>query len=149
MLDGLHARCGGKTIPFVRMFYGSPSTNIREDGEGVEHTILQREGGEQGDPLMPLLFLLGLCALWRPPRKNSQRMHVCLHTSTTFTSCRQTQIGQVTCTRFCSDISTPTRGSASKEGDAGLEPQRDQASGMRRVAEDCAGGGFGSSSLAG
>ena len=59
MMDGLYSRCGGKAIPFVRMFNGSPSKYIWEDGEGVEHSILQGEGGEQGDPLMPLLFSLG------------------------------------------------------------------------------------------
>ena len=59
MLDGLYTHCGGETIPFVRMFYGSPSTYVWEDAEGVEHSILQGEGGEQGDPLMPLLYSLG------------------------------------------------------------------------------------------
>ena len=59
MLDGLYSRCGGKAIPFVRMFYSSPSVYIWEDAEGVEHSILQGEGGEQGDPLMPLLYSLG------------------------------------------------------------------------------------------
>ena len=28
MSDGLHTHCG--TVPFVRMFYGSPSTYVRE-----------------------------------------------------------------------------------------------------------------------
>ena len=55
MLDGKCTHCG-ETIPFVRMFYGSPSTYIWEDAEGVEHSILQGEGG---DPLMPLLYSLG------------------------------------------------------------------------------------------
>ena len=30
-----------------------------EDDDGVEHTIRQGEGGEEGDALMPLLFCLG------------------------------------------------------------------------------------------
>ena len=30
-----------------------------EDAEGVEHLIPQGEGGEQGDPMMPLLYSLG------------------------------------------------------------------------------------------
>ena len=59
MLDGLFSRCGVKAIPFVRMFYSSPSVYIWEDAEGVKHSILQGEGGEQGDPLMPLLYSLG------------------------------------------------------------------------------------------
>ena len=55
----LYARCGGKTLPFVRMFHGPPSRHIWEDGEGEEHTILQGEGGEQEDPLMLLSHSLG------------------------------------------------------------------------------------------
>ena len=41
-------------------FYGSPSTYLWEDEEGVNHEIPQGEGGEQGDPLMLALFALGL-----------------------------------------------------------------------------------------
>ena len=59
MLDGLLNRVGGEALPFVRMFYGSPSSYMWEDADGVEHTIRQGEGGEQGDALMPLLFCLG------------------------------------------------------------------------------------------
>ena len=48
-------------LPFVR------SICARQDREGVKHRIVQAEGGEQGDPLMPLLFSLGihdsLCAV--------------------------------------------------------------------------------------
>ena len=50
---------GGQALPFVWMFYGSPSSYIWEDSCGVAHTIRQGEGGEQGDALMPLLFSLG------------------------------------------------------------------------------------------
>ena len=50
---------GGQAIPFVRLFYGSPSSYLWEDSSGITHTIPQGEGGEQGDPLMPLLFSLG------------------------------------------------------------------------------------------
>ena len=60
MLDGLmNVERGGKVVPFVRMFYGSPSSYLWDDASGVTHTIPQGEGGEQGDPLMPLLFSLG------------------------------------------------------------------------------------------
>ena len=50
---------GGEVLPFVLMFYGSPSSYFWEDEGGVTHSIAQDEGGEQGDPLMPLLFALG------------------------------------------------------------------------------------------
>ena len=46
-------------LPFVSMFYGSPSEYLWEDNEGTVHRIPQGEGGEQGDALMPLLFALG------------------------------------------------------------------------------------------
>ena len=52
-------------LPFVRQFYGNPSRYLWEDDEGVVHEIDQGEGGEQGDPLMPLLFSLGQHAALR------------------------------------------------------------------------------------
>ena len=61
MLEGLRTvEGGGDALPFVMQFYGSPSTYLWEDEEGVNHEIPQGEGGEQGDPLMPALFALGL-----------------------------------------------------------------------------------------
>ena len=60
MLDGLLKMENGDQIrPFVRCFYGSPSTYLWEDEMGVTQNIQQGEGGEQGDPLMPMLFALG------------------------------------------------------------------------------------------
>ena len=57
----------GDKLPFVRLFYGSPSTFLWEDEMGTVNFVPQGEGGEQGDPLMPLLFCLGqhrgLCAV--------------------------------------------------------------------------------------
>ena len=52
---GQHARWCASS-PFVRLFYSAPSTHVWEDELGM---IPQKEGGEQGDPLMPLLFSLG------------------------------------------------------------------------------------------
>ena len=57
-LDG-----GGQLLPFVRTFYGQPSTFLWEDETGEVRNIPQGEGGEQGDPLMPLLFCLAQHAL--------------------------------------------------------------------------------------
>ena len=60
MMKGLrHAVDGERIIGFVRSFYGQPSTYLWEDDAGEVHSIPQGEGGEQGDPLMPLLFLFG------------------------------------------------------------------------------------------
>ena len=46
----LNVEGGGQAIPFVRLFYGSPSSYLWEDSSGITHTIPQGEGGEQGDP---------------------------------------------------------------------------------------------------
>ena len=50
---------GDKMLPFVRFFNGSPSTFLWEDEMGAVTFVPQGEGGEQGVPLMPLLFSLG------------------------------------------------------------------------------------------
>ena len=40
-------------LPFVQMSYATPSSYWRR-------VVTQAEGGEQGDPLMPLLFSIGI-----------------------------------------------------------------------------------------
>ena len=42
-------------LPFARHFHGRPSQYLRDDATGT-HMVRQGEGGEQGDPLMPLLY---------------------------------------------------------------------------------------------
>ena len=60
MLRGLlRMENGDQILPFVRCFYGRPSMYLWEDKLGETHQIPQGEGGEQGDPLMPMLFSLG------------------------------------------------------------------------------------------
>ena len=60
MLRGLLSVEGGDTVlPFVRQFYGTPSTYLWQDDDGTVHDVQQGEGGEQGDALMPALFALG------------------------------------------------------------------------------------------
>ena len=46
-------------VPFVRLFYGQPSTYCWWDNEGNCRNIAQGEGCEQGDPLAPALYALG------------------------------------------------------------------------------------------
>ena len=46
-------------LPFVKLWYGQPSSYLWEDDAQQTNTIRQAEGGEQGDALMPLLFALG------------------------------------------------------------------------------------------
>ena len=56
MLEGILRMEGGDQIlPFVRCFYGIPSTYLWEDEMGVTQSIPQGEG----DLLMPLLYALG------------------------------------------------------------------------------------------
>ena len=60
MLRGLlTVESGESALPFVRQFYGSVSTYLWQDDEGIVHDVHQGEGGEQGDALMPALFALG------------------------------------------------------------------------------------------
>ena len=47
-------------LPFVRSIYSQPSRYVWRDEAGDLHEIRQHEGGEQGDPLMPLLFSLAI-----------------------------------------------------------------------------------------
>ena len=47
-------------VPFVLQFYGQQSQYLWTDDEGNVHDIPQGEGCEQGDPLSPALFSLGL-----------------------------------------------------------------------------------------
>ena len=55
------SQCQGlqELLPYVRLFYARQSKHLWTDDEGNTHEILQGEGGEQGDPLMPALFALG------------------------------------------------------------------------------------------
>ena len=63
MLGRLATMPGGVPgmLPFVRLSYASPPHILGGD-EGQRWTIVQAEGGEQGDPLMPLLFAIGVQA---------------------------------------------------------------------------------------
>ena len=56
-------------LPFVRATYANPTSYVWEDEDGVQHRIVQAEGGEQGDPLMPLLFSLAI----HDPLQQAQR----------------------------------------------------------------------------
>ena len=47
-------------LPFVRMSFAQLSSYQWFDDQGAAHVVTQAEGGEQGDPLMPLLFSIGI-----------------------------------------------------------------------------------------
>ena len=55
-LEGLRSRPQlAPLLPFARQFYGSESSYVWTDDAGAELEVLQAEGGEQGDTLMPAL----------------------------------------------------------------------------------------------
>ena len=47
-------------MPSVRLSYETQTRYVRTGSDGKDHFVDQGEGGEQGDPLMPLLFALGV-----------------------------------------------------------------------------------------
>ena len=61
MLERLLEMPGARQIlPFVRLSYAPPSSYGWFDEEGRRRIVTQAEGGEQGDPLTPLLFSIGI-----------------------------------------------------------------------------------------
>ena len=137
MLDGLYTHCGGEAIPFVRMFYGLPSTYLWEDAEGVEHSILQGEGGEQGDPLMPLLYLLG--------------QHGALEATHEELAEGENLIASgESCVWFvATELVLPRSNSRPRGQDAGLEQERSSTSRLQCVGADCTDSGPESPRVAG
>ena len=97
LLEGLLTMdSGDQILPFVRMFYGSPSTYVWEDEMGNPQDIPQGEGGEQGDPLMPLLFALGLYRALRsvPERLEPSEMVLAFHDDV-YVTCSPLRVLQV------------------------------------------------------
>jgi len=47
-------------VPYVRAWCGTAPEYVWVDDDGVQHTVAQGEGGEQGDALMPALFSVAL-----------------------------------------------------------------------------------------
>ena len=88
MLEGLLRMEGGDQIlPFVRCFYKSPSTHPHEDEMGTIQYIPQGEGGEQSDPLMPMLFALG--------QQKAPADHVTAFLDDIYTACRPERLDEV------------------------------------------------------
>ena len=75
-------------LPFASLFYGQASHNVYRDEDGVGHEVLQGEGGEQGEPLMPGLYTLGQHAALFTCIPNFSRERACMHfwTMSAFTS---------------------------------------------------------------
>ena len=60
MLERLEKMPWARSIlPFVMLSCATPSKCSWYGDDRQKHTVTQVEGGEQGDPLMPLLFSIG------------------------------------------------------------------------------------------
>ena len=59
--------------PRLRALYSERSCYWWRDSEGVQHPIWQCEGGEQGDPLMPLLLSLAIHDSLRDVKQGMQQ----------------------------------------------------------------------------
>ncbi len=46
-------------LPFARLFDVEPSSYLWQNAAGDVHKMLQGEGGEQGDGLLPMMYALG------------------------------------------------------------------------------------------
>ena len=95
----LISRGGEQLLPFVRSFCGAPSTYMWEDEMGTNHRMLQGEGGEQGDPLMPLLFSSGQHRVLTAIQDLLMEGNVCLPSLTTSMSFANLR-GSRTCTNI-------------------------------------------------
>jgi hypothetical protein len=58
--EAKNLRTTSQALPFIRLSYGQSTRYMWSDDAGIAHTIYQADGGEQGDPMMPLLFCLGI-----------------------------------------------------------------------------------------
>ena len=61
-----------KIMNFVTLFYGEVSKYYWTDEVGKVWEVTQGDGGEQGDPLMPQLFALGLSPALREAKQKLQ-----------------------------------------------------------------------------
>ena len=60
MLQGvLRMPSAHRVLPFLEQFCSSPSTYVWEDDMETQREVTQGDGGQQGDPLMPIPFCLG------------------------------------------------------------------------------------------
>ena len=94
MMSRLEAMVEAKTLlPFVLLSYGQPSTYSWHDDSGERWTVTQAEGGEQGDPLMPLLFSIGIQgALEKVSKSLKAGEHLCAFLDDIFLVCEPDRV---------------------------------------------------------
>ena len=137
MLRGL-MRVSGAALPFTRMFYGRLSQYLWEMDSGEVHRIPQGEGGEQGDPMMPLLYCLrqhgaleaANTSFTRGVAFSGWHIHCYSHRSGGWSSVRS----RPECTQ------EPLWHPGSCGEDQDLEPPKEPTRSLRRLGEDCTDG---------
>ena len=88
MLGRLAAMPSARSLlPFVRMSYAQQSCYQWFDDGGEAREVTQAEGGEQGNPLMPLLFAIASRAHWRKLQRHFSLVNSCAHSWMICTSC--------------------------------------------------------------
>ena len=132
-MSGLRdVRGGGEVLPCVRMFHGTVSEYLWEDDDGEVHKIPLGEGGEQGDPMMPLLYFLGQhCALEAINREMGANQHLMAFLDDIFLV-TMPQDGSRSCDRTREVVGALVHQSPRGQ-DQSLESRRHQTSGMQRV----------------
>ena len=96
MLRGLlRMENGDQILPFVRCFYERLSTYLWEDEPGETQHIPQGEGGEQGDPLMPILFSLGQHPLEAAQRRLRDKAKFFAYLDDVVFVCRPDRVAEV------------------------------------------------------
>ena len=126
----LHVPKARTILPFLRLSYGSPSSYSWEDDVGKQRTITQAEGGEQGDPLMPLLLSGARGTGGGGGTSGGRGTTVCIpgwrERALPATPCRPS-------VQVVARVSGPSRGHQTpRRQDEGLEQEWDSARGHRR-----------------
>ena len=87
-------------LPFVKLFYGTPSSFLWEDDSGTVHSVRQGEGGVQRNALMPLLFSMGQHrALQAAQEQLRQQERLMVFLDDVYTVSQPKRVGCVVCCR--------------------------------------------------
>ena len=93
-------------LPFVRLSYGHPSTYSLWDQNGETCAASQAEGGEQADPLVPMLFSIGIQgALEEVAAKLEPEEQLCAFLDDIYVLCQPGRVKLSRCLSRVADIS--------------------------------------------
>ena len=117
----------------MRLSYGSPSSYSWEDDAGTQRKVTQAEGGEQGDPLMPLLFSIAIhAALEEVASHLEDGEQLCAFLDDVYVLCLPHRV--VPLFKVFARVSGQSRRHQTpRRQNEGLEQERDCARGHRRI----------------